>query len=185
MALAAHTDNTYFVRSVTILILFLSSLACFPYRPIPAACRFSTYSSTPAAQVEPPSSSTASTSPPSSAISTQMRTSSSPQSRSPPTPQVNPGSSIVPPTHHSSTTPPETCVQCDGTTTTEARSVTCRTPTSRVCTKRCVRGTNSSRPKTRSTGFSSLRERSSVRFFLPFFPYTPHLRWLPSSTVEF
>ena len=29
MALAAHTDSTYFVRSVTILILILSSLACF------------------------------------------------------------------------------------------------------------------------------------------------------------
>jgi trimethyllysine dioxygenase len=29
MALAAHTDNTYFVRSVTILILFLYKQACF------------------------------------------------------------------------------------------------------------------------------------------------------------
>jgi trimethyllysine dioxygenase len=29
MALAAHTDNTYFVRSVTFLVLVLSSLSCF------------------------------------------------------------------------------------------------------------------------------------------------------------
>ena len=170
MALAAHTDNTYFVCFITTLILSLLT-SVFPHRPIPAACKFSTYSSTLAAQVEPPSSSTASTSPPSSAISTQMRTTSSPQFPSPPTPQVNPRSSIVPFTHHSSTTLPETCVQCDGTTTTEALFVTCHTQTSRVCTTRCVRGTNLSLPKTRSTGFSSLRELSSVRFFLPTPPF--------------
>ena len=128
-------------------------------------CNFSTCSSILAAPAVSPSLSTASTSPPSSAISVRIHTGSFPQSQSPSTPQANPISCIALLIHHWSTTRPETCVQCNGTTTTGVPSVTCRMQTSRVCTTQCVRGTNSSRPRTRSIGCSSLREPSWVCIF--------------------
>lgn len=183
IALPAHTDTAYFVCSA-LSLCSIPPLTSLSHRPIPAASSFSTCSSTQAAQAASPSSSTVSTSPPSSAISTQTHTASFPQSQFPTMPQANLGTCTVPRTHPSSTSTSttaaapavvrpeteletdadadETCVRCGGTTTTGACFVACRMRTSRVCTKRCVCGTDSSRPRTRSFGCSSRQEASSV-----------------------